>query len=83
MSVIACLLLLWFASADRAADHYQRGIELKAKGDDAASLAEFTTAVRLDPNSAEARYALAGELMNRGRPAEAVPRPTRIPASIP
>ncbi len=53
-------------SADNVSDHYRRGVELQEKGDLEGAIAEYRTALRLDPNDVLAHANLGLVLHKKG-----------------
>ena len=53
-------------SADNATDHYKRGVGLQDKGDLEGAIAEYRTALRLNPNDVAAHYNLGVTLKAKG-----------------
>src|SRR2546423_13981267 len=53
-------------SSQDAGTYYDRGVELYGKGDLAGAIAEYRTALRLDPNFVAAHYNLGHALQEKG-----------------
>jgi Flp pilus assembly protein TadD len=72
VTAMGCATGSYRANTDEALSHFKHGQDLERKGDFDRAMAEYRTALRLDPNHVDAHTNLGNELMRKGDVEEAI-----------